>query len=98
MNIVPTFTAAEKVIKRYGILFSLIVMYQGLFGGMSLRDQPKRLKSLKNNVFFKLFTLSCIAFTATQDIELSILSVLLFVTLLYAIKTPEERKGGPLAI
>lgn len=98
MNIVTGFTSAEKVIKKYGVLFSLIVMYQGLFGSMSLKDQPKRLKTLQNNVIFKLVTLLCIAFTATQDIEISIVSVFLFIMLLYIIKTPEEREAGLFAV
>ena len=96
MNVIPGFSNIERVVKRYGVLFSLIVMYQGLFGGMSLRDQPERLQSLKDNVAFKIFTMTCIAFTATQDIETALLSVALFITLIYLIKTPEEREGGPL--
>jgi len=96
MNIVPGFSSAENFIKRYTIVFSLIVMYQGLFGGMSLKDQPVRLKKLSKNVAFKIFTMTCIAFTATQDIEIAIISVLLFITLLYLFKTPAERKKGPL--
>jgi hypothetical protein len=92
MNVVPGFSSAEKFIKRYTVVFSLIVMYQGLFGGMSLKDQPSRLKKMSNNVAFKIFTLSCIAFTATQDIEISLISVVLFITLLYLVKTPAERK------
>ena len=96
INFVPGFSSVEKTVKKYGILFSLIVMYQGLFGGMSLKDQPERLESLRENVAFKIFTLTCIAFTATQDIEISLLSVMLFITLLYLVKTPEEREGGPL--
>jgi len=33
-----------------------------------------------------------IAFSATQDFEYALLSTLIFVTVLYALKTPEERK------
>ena len=96
MNIVPVFSSVEKFIKRYTVVFSLIVMYQGLFGGMSLKYQPSRLKKMSKNVAFKILTMTCIAFTATQDIEISLMSVLLFITLLYLIKTPAERKNGPL--
>jgi|ETNvirnome_6_100_1030635.scaffolds.fasta_scaffold00364_8 hypothetical protein len=92
MNIVPGFSSIEKFIKRYTIVFSLIVIYQGLFGGMSLKDQPSRLKKISKNVAFKIFTMSCIAFTATQDIEISLISVVLFITLLYLVRTPAERK------
>jgi hypothetical protein len=33
-----------------------------------------------------------IAFSATQDIEYALLSTLIFISILYALKTPEERK------
>jgi hypothetical protein len=33
-----------------------------------------------------------IAFTATRDIEYALLSTLIFMCAMYAIKTPEERK------
>jgi len=96
MNIVPGFSSVEKFIKKYTVILSLIVMYQGLFGAMTLKDQPSRLKKMSKNVAFKIFTMTCIAFTATQDIEIALMSVLLFITLLYFIKTPAERKNGPL--
>lgn len=94
MKIVPIFTTTEKFVKKYSIIFSLLVMFQGLFGGLSLSKTPKRLEEVRNKTYFKLITLFAIAFSATQDIELSILSVILFILFLYAIKTPEERKKG----
>lgn len=96
MNIIPGFSNIEKSIKKYSLIFALIVLYQGLFGGMSVQEKPKRLDAISNNLFFKLITMTSIAFTATQDIETSILSVLIFLIILYLIKTPKEREGGPL--
>lgn len=92
VNVVPLFTNTEKLIKKYSILFTLIVMYQGLFGGMSMSHKPKVLDNLKDNLYFKYITLFCIAFSATKDIEISLLSVLAFVAVINIVRTPEERK------
>ena len=91
VNYIKPFTYAEKTLKKYSIIFTLIVMYQGLFGGMSLNNKPERLEKLSSNIYFKYFTLFCIAFTATQDIEISLLSVIIFIILFNSIRTKEER-------
>ena len=92
MKLLPAFTNMEKVVKKYAIVFTVIVMYQGLFGGMSLSTKPKAIEMLKNNIFFKYFTLFCIAFTATKDIEISLISLCVFVILINVLRTDEERK------
>jgi hypothetical protein len=91
VNYIQHFTYAEQTLKKYSIIFTLIVMYQGLFGGMSLKNKPMQLEKLSNNIYFKYFTLFCIAFTATQDIEISLLSICVFVILFNIIRTKEER-------
>jgi len=90
-NYINSFTFAEKIINQYSVLFTLIVMYQGLFGGMSLKNRPQRLDKLSGNILFKYITLFCIAFTATKDIEISLLSIVIFVMLINVIRTKEER-------
>jgi hypothetical protein len=37
-----------------------------------------------------------IAFSATQDIEYALISTVIFLAVMYAIKTPEERKESGL--
>jgi len=66
-------------------------MYQGLFSGNAFKI-PKNLMSLFDNKVFRFVSLMLIAFTATRDIEYSILSSLIFLSVMYAFKTPEERK------
>ena len=92
LQIVPGFTRLEKFFKRYGIAFTLLVMYQGLFGGLSLSNKPAILESLSSQLWFKLFTLFCIAFTATRDIETSLISVALFIALIHLLRSPKERE------
>jgi len=93
LQIVPGFTRVETIFKKYGVAFTLLVMYQGLFGGLSLSNKPKVLDKLSGNLWFKIFTMFCIAFSATKDIETSLISVLLFIGLLHLLRTPKEREN-----
>ena len=93
LQVVPGFTRIENVFKKYGVAFTLLVMYQGLFGGLSISNKPKVLTKLSYNLWFKLFTMFCIAFSATRDIETSLISICLFIVLLHLMRSPEEREG-----
>ena len=92
LNIVPFFTKTELFFTKYSTAFTLLVMYQGLFGGIAISNKPKILEELAKNKIFKIFTLLCIAFTATRDVEISIIATILFLVLLHLMRTDEERK------
>ena len=81
----------EKFIQPPSLVFSLIVLYQGLFSGNAVVI-PQRLKVLFGNKFFRLFSLFLITLTSSRDIEYALLSTVIFVTFIYALKTPEERE------
>ena len=81
----------EEMIRAQPILFSLIIMYQGLFSGNAI-EIPTRLKKLFSSKTFRFISIMLIAFSATQDVEYALLSTALFFGAMYAIKTPEERK------
>lgn len=87
----PLSNQTEKTIKSQPILFTLIILYQGLFSGNAIKI-PKNLRALFDNKIFKFVSLMAIAFSATQDIEYALISTTLFLTVMYIIKTPEERK------
>ena len=87
----PISNSTEAVIKTQPILFTLIILYQGLFSGNAIKI-PKNLKTLFNSKTFRFLSLMLIAFSATQDIEYALISTVIFVGIMYAIKTPEERK------
>ena len=80
----------EKVLK-VPIIFTLFVMYQGLFSRDTV-EVPERLEKLFQYESFRFFSLIIIALAITRDVEYALLSTLLFILSLYAIKTPEERK------
>ena len=79
----------EKFLQPPSLVFSLIVLYQGLFSGNAVVI-PQRLKVLFGNKFFRLFSLFLITLTSSRDIEYALLSTVIFVTFIYALKTPEE--------
>ena len=87
----PLSTPTEAVIKAQPILFTLIILYQGLFAGNAIKI-PANLKTLFNNKIFRFISLMLIAFSATQDIEYAVIATAIFISVMYAIKTPEERK------
>lgn len=91
----PVSGRAEKVIKAQPILFSLIILYQGLFSVNAIKI-PARLKELFNNKTFRFLSVWLIAFSATQDIEYSLIATVIFLLTIYALKTPEERKENGL--
>lgn len=87
----PWSNQTEKTIRTQPILFTLIILYQGLFSGNAIKI-PQNLRTLFNNKIFRFVSLMAIAFSATKDIEYALISTMLFLMFMYAIKTPEERK------
>ena len=87
----PVTGPVEMLVNTQPIVFSLIILYQGLFSGNAIQI-PERLRALFDNKAFRLGSLMLIAFSATKDIEYALFSTLIFVVVIYALKTPEERK------
>ena len=87
----PFSTYTETFIKAQPIVFSLIILYQGLFAGNAI-EIPENLKKLFQNKLFRFMSIMMIALSATKDVEYAILSTLIFVLTMFAIKTPAERK------
>jgi len=66
-----------------------------LFSGNAIKI-PKNLKTAFNSKTFRFFSIMLIAFSATQDIEYALISTVIFLSVMYALKTPEERKESGL--
>ena len=94
MKFIPFSDNIESFMKKYSMIFTLLVIYQGLFGGLSLISPPDRLARLSDNVYVKLATMFAIAFTATKDVEIALVSIVLFVVVMNLLKTPEEKKDS----
>jgi len=81
----------EKILNT-DYIFTLIVIFQALFGGYGLVEKPKILKKLDSHWVFRLFALLAVAYTATKQIEIAFICVILFLAIMYLLRTPEERK------
>jgi len=86
----PLSMPIEKMLK-IPIVFSLLILYQGLFSATAMQI-PLRLKMMFENKTFRFFSLMLIALSATSDVEYALASVLIFLSFIYLLKTPEERK------
>jgi len=91
----PLSNRTESIIRAQPIVFTLIILYQGLFSGNAIKI-PKNLKSLFDSKTFRFVSLMLIAFSATKDIEYALISTMIFLIVIYALKTPEERKESGL--
>lgn len=87
----PVTGPAEVFIRAQPIVFSLIIMYQGLFSPNAIAI-PAKLQAMFENKIFRLVSLMAIAFGATNDIEYALFSTVIFLSMIYALKTPEERR------
>ena len=76
----------------YPTIFSLIVIFQGCFGGMGVIQTPSRLTKAINHPIFRFIFLSAIAYTASSDVETALFSVTIFLVFLHLLRTKEEKK------
>ena len=74
------------------VIFTLIVITQGVFGGYGISNTPKILKKLANTWIGRILYLLTIAYTATSDIETAIVGTIVFYFILHILRTEEERK------
>lgn len=74
------------------VIFTLIVLFQGNFGGMGVSQTPAILERLAANWITRAIFCIAIAYTATSDLETAIFSTLLFYVILHFLRTKEERE------
>ena len=69
----PVSRPTEAFIKTQPVVYTLIILYQGVFSGNAIKI-PKRLETLFNSKAFRFVSLTLIALTATRDIEYALVS------------------------
>lgn len=94
MPSVNAFNSIDKVL-GIPIIFTIIVIFQGLFGGLGVPHTPKRLSGLSDSPIFRMLFVVAIAYTATGDVETAAIATAIVLGGLHAIRTPEERKEVP---
>ena len=91
MKFIPLSTPVEKFIQKYAIALSILVFLTGAMGTNTVTSPPKKLESVFNSNWFKILTMVMISLATTKDIEITLLVMVSFFAMLYAIRTPEER-------
>jgi len=85
----PVSGPIERTLKL-PVIFSIVILYQGLFGGSSMQT-PVRLRNAFKSRTVRFLSLLMVAISATGDVEYAVVATLAFLTLVYLIKTEEER-------
>jgi hypothetical protein len=73
-------------------LFSLLVVCQGLFGGMGLLQVPEKVASLFDMAAARFIIISCIAFTATKSSRTASMTALLVFSTMHLLRSSDEKK------
>lgn len=77
----------------YPAIFTLIVLFQGCFGGMGILQTPRALIDAINIPAARVVFLTCIAYTATSDMETAIAVTVAFLVFLHFLRSPKEKKA-----
>lgn len=87
----PITKPAEVFLKAQPLALSLVILYQGVFASRAIQI-PEKLDMWFTNKPFRLISLMAIAFSATGDIEYALFSTIIFLVVMYLLKTPKERR------
>ena len=74
-------------------VFTLVVLFQGCFGGMGVIHTPEALTKAINSPISRFIFLSAIAYTATSDIETAVFATVIFLVALHLLRTKKEKKA-----
>lgn len=91
---VPGVLNSERLLKQFGLIFSLIVIAQGLMGGLQFKP-PRRIKEASEHPLVKFLLLFSVALTASRDIETALVSTIIFILFIYIVRHPDERTSFP---
>jgi len=86
----PVSSSIENTLK-IPIIFTLLVMYQVTLS-RDIVYIPNRVVVLFNEQWFRVVSIFILALSVTSDVEIALLSMIIFIATLYVLKTPEERK------
>ena len=70
---------------------SVLVLFTGVLGANTVTSPPEKLEGVFNSNWFKILTMTSLSLATTKDIEITLLVMMTFFTILYLFRTPEER-------
>ena len=74
-------------------VFTLVVLFQGCFGGMGVIQTPSALTKAISSPISRFVFLTCIAYTATSDIETAVFATVIFLVGLHLVRTKKEKES-----
>ena len=74
------------------VMFTLIVITQGCFGGNGVIQTPNAISKIFKSQYVRFLFVFLIAYTATSDIETAAVSTAIFFIILHLLRTEEEKK------
>ena len=99
-NFGDQFKQLESVINNE-VIFCLIVLFQGRFGGLGTLNPPKAITKLVegnglSSALFRFLFVATTAYTASKgQVEFAIMATAIFFLVMYLLRTEEERKSLP---
>ena len=95
-NFIPYSKNVENFINKYILIFTLIVLYQGTMGAQAFKA-PRVIKELANSGLFNLCGLFSIAFTASKDIEIALVSTIIYMLIIFFLNKYENSDVEPVS-
>ena len=94
LNKVKQFTSLDGVdnFLSLPVIFTLIVITQGCFGGNGVGQTPEAVSKIFKSQYARFLFIFLIAYTATSDIETATVSTMIFFIVLHMLRTEEEKK------
>lgn len=77
-------------------IFTLLFMFQMIFGSLGVSLVPQRIHDLANNPITRLLLLTLIGFVATKNVGLAMVGGLSFALILVLLRNSEEMNAAPL--
>lgn len=74
------------------VIFTLIVITQGCFGGNGVVQTPAAVTNLFSSQYARFLFIFLIAYTATSDIETAAFSTVIFFIVLHLLRSEKEKK------
>lgn len=85
------FQGIEKFINNNLYIVAILTLYQGTMGANNFKT-PEILKPLFQNEIWRFLSLCSISYTATKDIEQSVVSTLIFLFIIKVLNSFDENK------
>jgi len=78
------------------VIFPVVVMLQGIFGGKGVVLVPAAVSNLANSPVTRMLLLTLVGFAATRNIALALVGAVVFALVLFLLRNEEERDAAPM--